>query len=190
MKTIYLFTILIILFTSCSNKEENSNTITNSNTEVSSDSSALDQIKKLYQWYRENQNIQNCLVNNSCNEVVDSTKFYSVNFEATEKYLAKLKSTNCFSENYFSYWRNYFKKCEDDFKSNPANEGPPDGFDYDFLTNSQDFEEELKFVEKAKISKVVNDGSTKIVTIEFATGAKLKFHLSSKDNLWLIDRIE
>ena len=151
---------------------------------------ATNTIINFYKWYRNNQDIQNCLVNNSCGETYDSTKFYSVNFDATEKYLSALKNTGYISDKYISDWRNYFKECDENFRKNPSNDGVPDGFDYVFVTNSQDFEEELNTVEKAKISSVVNHNDKKIIILEFITGSQLTFELSFIDNKWYIDKIK
>lgn len=189
MKKTIILIFSIILITSCSENSSIENRASNEvETSVSTDSAALKTIINFYTWYRSNPNIQNCLVNNACGDVFDSTKFYSVNFEATEKYLSVLKNTNYISDNFINYWRAYFKKCEEDFKSNPSNEGPPDGFDFDFLTNSQDFEEELNTVEKATIVESKQIEGKLFLTILFVTGNKLKVELSQHDGKWLIDK--
>lgn len=189
MKKTIILIFSIILITSCSENSSIENRASNEvETSISTDSVALKTIINFYTWYRSNPNIQNCLVNNACGDVFDSTKFYSVNFEATEKYLSVLKNTNYISDNFINYWRTYFKKCEEDFKSTPTNDGPPDGFDFDFLTNSQDFEEELNTVEKATIVESKQIEGKLFLTILFVTGNKLKVELSQHDGKWLIDK--
>lgn len=87
-------------------------------------------------WYRKNMNRLGDfeLVNNFKLRTYDSTKFYSVNFEETEKYLSEIKKGGYVSEMYLKNQRTYFKKCDENFKKNPQNDGAPAGFDFDLIT--------------------------------------------------------
>ena len=187
MKKLYSILFVITFLLSCT---ENSEQTKETNASDTINITAVNTIINFYKWYRNNQNIQQCLVGNSCGEIFDSTKLYSVDFKATEKYLATLKNTGYISDKYISYWRDYFKECSENFKKNRAYDGPPEGFDYDFITNSQDFELELNTVEKAKISKVIDTNDKKTITLEFITGNKISFELSQIANKWYIDKIK
>jgi hypothetical protein len=189
-KLIILFCVLLSFFSCSENHEVATATIGNNTEWGSSDQKAVQTIIDFYKWYRDHQSIQNCLVSNACNETFDSTKFYCVDFNATEKYLDALKQSGYISDQYISYWRGYFKKCDENFKKYPVNEGVPEGFDYDFVTNSQDFEEELKTIEKAKASEITNLKEKKIITLKFATGSTLTFELSMAEGRWYIERIK
>jgi len=140
-------------------------------------------------WYRENESKLGLnMVNNS--GVYDSTKFYSVNFDATEEYLNQLIRTGYISEKYTAKWRRYFLDCDKNFKNNPTNEGPPSGFDYDLVTLSQDFENDLKEIEKVNINSKISKPYNALVTLSFQSGYKLSFSLSGCKGRWLIDTIE
>lgn len=183
---IFIFSTTVPFFTSCNNNA----TITNNQTDnYSLDKQPAKTIIDFLKWYRINQDIQGGLVNNADGKTLDSTKFFSVNFEGTEKYLSQLKSTGFISEKYLDKWREYFKKCEDDFKKNRYNEPPIEGFDYDFIMLSQEFDEDLKNVEKSKIvsQSILNDNA--IIKIYFPNGNKLIYKLTKHADKWIIDDI-
>lgn len=93
-------------------------------------------------WYRKNytSNLLRNLVNNA-DANTDTTKPYSVNFKETERYLSDLKSSGFLSEKFLNTWRNYFRECDDYFIQHPQYDGPPDGFNYDLILNTQDVDE-------------------------------------------------
>jgi hypothetical protein len=189
-KLIILFWIFVSIY-SCSEKHDSTEAPISNDVQMNDgNKKAVETIISFYKWYRDNPSIQMCLVSNTCNDTFDSTKFYSVDFKATEKYLSTLKHSGYISDQYISYWRDYFKKCEENFRKYPVNEGVADGFDYDFVTNSQDFEEELKTVERAKAAKIADLDDKKIITLEFTTGSTLTFELSGIDGRWYIDKIK
>jgi hypothetical protein len=141
-------------------------------------------------WYEKNQiklsEIE--LVNNSSGEIIDTTKFYSVNFANTEKYLIEFKKSGLFSEKYIENQRKYFKKCESEFIAQPENDGPPSGFDYDIVMKSQDIEmEELKRDLKIKNLSITKKKAK--LTADFGIYYKLNFVLSKQNEVWKIDDI-
>jgi hypothetical protein len=144
-----LFSILILSCGKTKNTESKTTELSEKKIDslkVESNESLTIKIKEFINWYGKNQTklSQIELVNNSHNEIIDTTKFYSVNFENTEKYLTEFKKSGLFSEKYIESQRKYFKDCESDFIAEPENDGPPSGFDYDIVMKSQDFEiEEL-----------------------------------------------
>ncbi|RZL99662.1 MAG: hypothetical protein EOO88_59395, partial [Pedobacter sp.] len=67
----------------------------------------------------------------SLNNVIDSTKFYTVNFNGTEQYLKKLYSSGYVSEAYLNSQRKYFKEADNFFQEEHMYDGAPDYFDFD-----------------------------------------------------------
>lgn len=141
-------------------------------------------------WYRDNQVIQTFkLVDNSNNIPFDPTLFYAVNFSETERYLAALKASGYVSEKYLDQWRAYFKKCDREFTKNPANDGPPEGFEYDFIMLSQDYEDDLRDLEQAKVLTQFVFEKRAYAKIRFLHGNILTYELSKEGKDWKIDRI-
>jgi hypothetical protein len=144
-------------------------------------------------WYKNNyENINKIeTVNNTPSASnYDSTKFYSVNFESTENYLNYLKSSGYISDKYLSLWRAYFKKCDDDFKNNPVNDGPPDGFDYDWVLITQETDYAFEKIETAVITKVVIKNNEAEVRLTIDKDWAYKYELTYDRKNWLIDSID
>jgi len=141
-------------------------------------------------WYKKNHDtiMRYNLINNTISDKYDPTKFYSVDFDETEKYLAKLKSSGLVSDKYLNSWRTYFLEHGYNFKKNPQNVGPPAGFEYDFILLTQDIDETLKSIDSLKVIDVTESKDSSIVKIDIMM--RLGFHLSRDHNKWLIDRIE
>jgi hypothetical protein len=118
----------------------------------------------------------------------DTTVAYSVNFEGTEKYLEYLKKSGYISDEYVQRWRGYFKECEENFKKNPQKDGPPEGFEFDFILWTQTIDETLESIDNPRlISKEVKDNEG-VVNIDISM--RLSFHLKKFEGKWKIDRIE
>lgn len=73
----------------------------------------------------------------------DTTQSYQVNYTATENWLAAVSRSHAVSPKYLQHWRAYFRQWGDTLQRRPQHDGPPAGFDYDFLVLSQEPEEEL-----------------------------------------------
>jgi hypothetical protein len=194
MRQDFIICILAIL-TACSSNEKK-NTPSDTSTNIPADNFALDEqpaktIIDFLKWYRDNENkVGGGWVNNASNETYDSTKFYSVNFEATEKYLTELKLTGFISDKYIDKWREYFKKCDKDFKDNPSNDGPPEGFEYDLIMLSQETEENLKHLEKTQVVESKITDNTALLNLHFINGDNMQYKLTKDNDKWLIDDIE
>jgi hypothetical protein len=173
---------------SCTQNQQANDSNQNQTTD-SSTAQAAATVINFYKWYRSHRSIQGCLVNNACGQAPDSTKFYSVNFEATEHYLAILKQSGFVSDVYLATQRTRFKESDQNFKKYPVYDGPPEGFDYDFIMNAQDFETELNTVEKATVSEASGSDAAKKITLRFTTGTYLSFDLSRIRNTWYINKI-
>lgn len=148
-----------------------------------------DRVISFLKWYKMNYKEVNKfeLVNNATLEDYDSTKYYSVNRDQTEAYLEKIKSSGFVSENYIIEWRKYFEICDSDFKKNPQNDGPPEGFDCDFILRTHDIEEAFIAIDKPRIiySKISENKAVLKIDIIQST---LNFHLSKTNGIWLIDK--
>ena len=140
-------------------------------------------------WYNKNSKRlnDNRMVRNAVGD--DTTKFYSVNFDATEEYLSAFRRSGFVSSEYVHYMRRYFKQCEEHFKKNPQNDGPPDGFDFDLVMWSQDYDDDLAAPEKATVVlQKINDNKAH-VRLSFPSGSNLDYRLSKSGNKWLLDKI-
>lgn len=177
MKKIITSVFLLSVLFSCTNKNKG-------------DESSVDQptaaVNNFLIWYRDHIDtmITIGLVNQ---DMKDSADFYSVNFTETERYLAELKNSGLVSDKYLNDWRNYFKKADEQFKITHQNEGPPEGFDFDLIMWSQDFD--LAEIEKVKTLEALN-GDHATVTVEFPYHYKLQYSLSKQNDKWLIDEIK
>ena len=140
-------------------------------------------------WYRTNYNELNqiTLVNNSGTDL-DSKKYYSVNFKGTEDYLSRLKGSGVISDKYVDKWRRYFQEREGHFKKNPQKDGPPDGFEFDFILWTQEIDETLEKIDQPKLMEVKESSSSSIVKVDIMM--RLGFTLSKSNGKWLIDNIE
>jgi hypothetical protein len=188
-----LFSILILSCGKTKNTESETTELSEKKIDslkVESNESLTIKIKEFINWYGKNQTklSQIELVNNSHNEIIDTTKFYSVNFENTEKYLTEFKKSGLFSEKYIESQRKYFKDCELDFIAEPENDGPPSGFDYDIVMKSQDFEIE-ELIRDLKVKNLTVTEKTAKLTADFGIYYKLNFTLSKEKEVWKIDDI-
>jgi hypothetical protein len=140
-------------------------------------------------WYRANykQLSQITLVNKSAADH-DSTKYYSVNFKGAEDYLSRLKGSGYISDKYIDEWRRYFQEREKNFKKNPQKDGPPDGFEFDFVLWTQEVDETLEKIENPKLIEVKESSTSSIVKVDIMM--RLGFTLSKNNGKWLIDNIE
>lgn len=141
-------------------------------------------------WYRDHlpELNQITLVNQS-GSGADTTQAYSVNVAGTEAYLAALRGSGHVSPSYLDAWRDYFRKCDGSFRAEPQYEGPPRGFDYDFVFQSQDYETELTQLEQLTVTPLQTMPGQAAFLVAFPTGHRLKFWLTEAGNAWLIDRI-
>jgi hypothetical protein len=204
MKTLTAITTIILLtyFASCDNKTEDTSASTSSTSVINLKTNVVDSIKSVKEpeaiamnfliWYCNNRNNLTAIrmVNNASGESFDSTKFYSVNFQATEKYLYDIKESGFVSSAYIDHWKRYFFKADQQFKSNPQNDGPPENFEYDLILQSQEIDEDLESISKTKVESKTVQGDKAYVSIRLPSGQKLKFFLSRQGQSWLIDLIQ
>jgi hypothetical protein len=135
----YLFFLFLLAMISChtDNEKKNNAGATPDSLNVISDQTAL--LKNYFSWYNDHMKelykfnlVKNCPNNG------DTTQVYRVDFNETEKWLKAFQSSGFVSDNFISKWRAYFAKCDEELIAEQAWDGPPSGFDYDFIYNSQD----------------------------------------------------
>ncbi|UOQ50838.1 hypothetical protein [Hymenobacter cellulosivorans] len=124
----------------------------------------------------------------------DSTKFYTVDFPDTEDWLRRVQSSGTVSAVYLAGWRTYFRRYDDTLRLHPQNDGPPAGFDYDFLMLSQEPDTKVADLQVGTFTMTRRQGSYAHVQ---ARGPKhetwqegLDFDLTQQaDGRWLIDKV-
>ncbi|CAN5914846.1 hypothetical protein BH11BAC7_BH11BAC7_26660 [soil metagenome] len=123
-------------------------------------------IKNYYLWYNKHSDEINefNLVKN-CPNNGDTTLTYAVDFNGTEKWLKKFQSSGMVSENFIYHWRNYFKECDEALQDEKAWDGPPAGFDYNLIYNSQEENPSDAELKKAEFVSAKPHGSQFIVTV-------------------------
>lgn len=150
-------------------------------------------VRKFLSWYVTNHDrLPGDFVENVLSQ--DSTKFYSVNIAGTEKWLTAVQRSGYFSKVYLQDWRNYFQQYADTLRLLKQNDGPPRGFEYDFLLLSQEPDTRVAELQQGTFTAKFPKPNRALVEMRgpqrdgWREG--LKFTLS-KDNTgqWLIDSI-
>ena len=142
------------------------------------------------QWYRDHlSELDRITLVNQPGSGGDPAQVYSVNHAGTEAYLAALGRSGYVSPRYLDDRREYFRQCEQSFRADPQSEGPPRGFDYDFVFQSQDYATELGQMEKLTVTSLAATPGQATLLVAFPTGHRLTFWLTGAGNEWLIDRI-
>lgn len=120
----------------------------------------------------------------------DSSGNYSVDLKQCEQYLQILKSSGFISDEYIRLWRQYFESKANSFRINIQNEGPPEGFDYDFILHTQEVEDIL--VNSTKFKHIFIESKFNESVVEVHTHRKeitYEFELRLVNGKWLIDYI-
>jgi hypothetical protein len=141
-------------------------------------------------WYRDHlSELNRITLVNQGGSGGDTTQVYSVNRAGTEAYLAALGRSGYVSPRYLDAWRQYFRQCDQSFRADLQREGPPRGFDYDFVFQSQDYATELTQLEQLTVTPLPATPGRATLLVAFPTGHQLKFELAGAGNGWFIDRI-
>lgn len=118
----------------------------------------------------------------------DTTKYYRVDFKNAEEYIKILKDTQYFSENYLNHLRKEFQDDDLAMQKYPSNDGPPEGFDYDWILLTQESEINLaktKVISEKKISATAQE-----IVLQFQYGNTLQFLMKKETDVWKIDEIK
>ncbi|UOQ70067.1 hypothetical protein [Hymenobacter cellulosilyticus] len=150
-------------------------------------------VRRFVTWYiQKADSLPGNFVLNS--EASDSTKFYAVDFPGTEEWLRAVQQSGTVSPAYLAQWRAYFRRYDDTLRLHPQNDGPPAGFDYDFLLLTQEAEETATDLQAGKFIVTQQQGAHAHVQVRGPQHetyqAGLDFDLSQQaDGRWLIDKI-
>lgn len=154
-------------------------------------------VRNLLRWYaRSMEKLPADFVLND--DGTDTTKFYAVNFPGTEAWLTSLKASGYFSDTFLNSWRTYFWQHNDSLRVHPQNDGPPAGFEYDFILYSQQADNKIQELQSGNYSSSLSDANHALVEVtgrSYSTdgGSRqegLSFKISkSKGGYWLIDDI-
>jgi len=190
-ETILLISLTLLIACQSKSKSENAESKSKQATQKENfeTKESLQTVISFLKWYKANyKDVNRYELVNYKESLHDSTKYYSVNFAETDKYLEKLKSSKLLSNEYLETWKSCFIKYEQNFQENPQNDGPPEGFDYDLVILTQEPEETLSSIEKPIVINVTE--SSEKATVNLNIYMKLSFKLSKIDGKWLIDKIE
>lgn len=189
MKTLLGIIALCLVLWSCQSNNTSSNTAS-ANSESAELQPAANTVVAFLTWYRDNYDSVGMMNLVTGNPPGDPNSNYAVDFPATEVYLGKLKASGYISDQYVKTWRTYFIKCDEEFKAEPQNDGPPSGFDYDFVMNSQDFDDDFKNIGNTRLDHGSLSGNKATVFMELPMSGQLRYDLTKTDGKWLIDEIK
>jgi hypothetical protein len=145
---------ITFILLSCSPRENKTGASDSLKTEVKDDSAQIAAVKNYYTWYNDHiKELYKFDLVKNCPNNGDTTLVYRVNFDETEKWLKAFQSSGLVSGNFITKWRAYFKKCDEELAEEKAWDGPPSGFDYDFIYNSQDDGPTNEQLQKATLIK-------------------------------------
>ncbi|WP_225309460.1 hypothetical protein [Larkinella humicola] len=151
---------------------------------VAKDSAAAARaVVKLLNWYKNHIDSVSRII------LVDQKpgKPYAVNFKNGEKYLAYLRSSHLLTNTFLNEWRIYFRQRQQGFQLTQQNEGPPTGFEYDFVLLSQEVDLQLESLNKLKITKVTVRKDRASVAFDLLASYECK--LVRTNGVWLINEI-
>ena len=144
-------------------------------------------------WYKNNQESVGSmsLVDNADGQ--STSKYYAVDFGATEEYLDQINRSGLVSKSYLAKWEKYFQQQDDSLQRHPQNDGPPSGFESDLVTHSQEPEVYLANPRNAKQRTELITPNRAVVRLDFTTQQEYPdyrfFYVSRINSRWLIDSI-
>lgn len=150
-------------------------------------------VRRFVSWYIQNtESLPGHFLLNDDGQ--DTTKFYAVDFPGTEAWLQAVQQSGTVSDVYLNQWRAYFRRADDTLRLHPQNDGPPAGFDYDFLMLSQEADEMAADLRIGTFTVVRQQGPRAHVQAQGPKHesyyAALEFDLTRQaDGRWLIDKI-
>lgn len=181
------FSLLLIILTLSISLQANNyplNIKSQTTIKVESDSAKMIKvIKGFLKFYKKHYK----KANNFDFTITDANGNYQVNLVDCRKYLDYLKSSKYISENYVTEWMKYFEERANHFKENHQNEGPPDGFDFDLVLNSQEPELILNYIKELKFD--IKEISAEKSTIVMIGAWSYTVTMSNINGKWKIDAL-
>ncbi|MFI5452742.1 hypothetical protein ACHMWN_11360 [Pedobacter sp. UC225_61] len=135
-------------------------------------------------WY--SKNIQRLNQIQLVNQQQAPTKPYYVNKANVTLYLAELKKSGFLSTKFLNSIEHYISLCNTNLLNIKQTEGPPEGFDMDMVLLTQDYESNLKLLNKGTSIRLTKNK----VRFTFVSKDFLVFGLSQRKGKWFIDSIE
>lgn len=151
-------------------------------------------VKDFLSWYNKNFDTIYSFntIKGGANENSTNPTNYYVDFKVVDEYINYFKKTGFFTDDFLNQYKNIFVEGDKRFKKDPQNDGPPDGFDFDyFMMTQEDFTKDLHNVDQIKFDSKKIDDQTSSVIFEFKnSGMKYKYTVKSINGKWQIDKIE
>jgi hypothetical protein len=142
-------------------------------------------------WYKQHLLTAGSI--NFIDNAQDTSKAYAVNLAKAEAYLAGLKKSSYLSDAYLDGQRRYFRRMGDSLRVHPQKDGPPAGFDFDLVTQSQEPGIYLEGADRARLATAYPSPTQAVVTADFmpAPGEtdRRVFYLRRGPAGWLIDSL-
>lgn len=145
---------------------------------------AVKTIRQFLKWYKANYK------KSSAFRLVgtDKSGYYFVDLKVCAKYLKHLKSCGYTTDIYIQRWQKYFSEMAQNFLDNPQNEGPPEGFDYDLISGTQ--EPELFYNPSVNLNFTIVKADKLKVVIKSSDIWEHQFTMSKSSGKWKIDDIQ
>ena len=185
-----IFFVLVIGF-ACTTKDKTQSKISDSN-----DNALIDaQIHGFLRWYSANWDtlnvdLLNPIIDNSLQSFPDSTKPYKINYDNAEIYLNQFRQSGYISDSYINSFRDYFKQCQKEFEITPQFDGPPYGFEFDFVFRSQMYDYEKKSPDSARVTDISIEGDKAKASVKYFEEYFYYYQLTKTNDKWLIDNIK
>ena len=148
------------------NKSDLNNRIESSTYQQSDSTCYTNTVRNLLKWYKINYETINSI------QTVDMTTTnqkgrYIVNFDSVRKYLAVLRSSKLFTEEYLKEEYKYFQKCEKKYTVSKQNDGPPEMLEWDLILFTQEPDAVLNKYDTLKLTFIQSEiRNRKIVKLQ------------------------
>lgn len=157
------------------------------------DNSQIETVKTFLKWYKENEDkiySFNSIKGGPQTEN-DTPSNYSIDFDEVDKEIKFLENSDLFSQQFLSVYKKRYVDGNEYFKQNPANDGPPSGFDYDYFFMTQDdYQSDLKNIDTIQFTvKPINEQSCKVEFHLKNCGMTYRYTLTKGDQ-WKIESIK
>ena len=151
-------------------------------------------VKDFLKWYKNNQNelYQFNSIKGGILLEDESADNYYVDFKEVDKEVRFLSDSKLFTQNFLDQYKKRYVEGDEQFRQDPQNDGPPFGFDYNYFFMTQDdYESDLKNIDKIKFNSLPQSDSIIYITFHLANcGMTYRYILKKEDDRWKIDKIE
>lgn len=159
------------------------------------DNSPTETVKSFVTWYRDNEDHLSHFntIKGGPQDENEPAANYAIDFDQVDKEISFLKNSTFLSPKFLATYKQNYVKGDEYFKKNPANDGPPYGFDYDYFFKTQDdYQSDLRDINTIKFT--LKQVDPQLCNVEFHlknSGMTYRYSLSkNNNNQWQIDSIE